>query len=508
MREYCYCSSEVYGMGKLEGNLVLSDPEKLASVIVDMVKGKNLVIGTSGFGSVGYPKTMPKYLAEEAFQKGVKVSILTGASAYAMDGIFAEKRVASRRYPYQNNPVMRKLINSGLVEFMDYHLGEWPFLVRYGWLDDVVGEIDLAIVEAAKVFENGFVPTGSVGAITAFVERAKYVVLEVNRDVSEEMNGIHDIYIPQPGEPIPIRKVEDRVGSPIVSLPKGKILGVVESSGIDVGGKPVEPGKVEKAIADNLLGFFEREVEKGRLPRTLYPLESGVGAVNDAVFKAVGEAGFKGLKAWTEVIQDSLLNMYLEGKMDALSATSLMLSPGNLESVYKEAEEIKKSIVLRPQDVTNNIELIRRLRVIAINTAVEVDILGNVNSTHILGKNMINGIGGSGDFSRGAFLSIFITPSIRKDGKISTIVPLVTHVDTVDHDVDVVVTDQGFCDLRGLSLRERARLIIEKCAHPIYRDQLWKYYKESIESGGHSPFNPEKAFSFHLNYIQSGDMRE
>ena len=495
-------------MNVTSGNYVFSDPEKLASVVIEKTVDNNLVIGTSGFGSVGYPKTMPRYLAEEAVSKGVKISILTGASAYAMDGIFAEKRVAVRRYPYQNNPIMRKLINDGLVEFMDYHLGEWPFLVRYGWLDGVVGNIDLAIVEAAQVLDDGFVPTGSVGAITAFVEKARYIILEVNRDVSEEMNGIHDIYVPQPGEPIPLRNVEDRIGLPIVKFPKGKLLGVVESSGIDVGGKPVEPGNVEKAIAENLLEFFQKEVEKGRLPENLYPLESGVGAVNDAVFKAVGEAGFKGLKAWTEVIQDSLLNMYLEGKMNALSATSLMLSPKNLERVYQEAEEIKRSIVLRPQDITNNVELIRRLRVIAINTAVEVDILGNVNSTHILGKNMINGIGGSGDFSRGAFLSIFITPSIRKGGKISTVVPLVTHVDTVDHDVDVIVTDQGYCDLRGLSLRERAKLIIEKCSHPIYKDQLWKYYENAVKSGGHSPFDPEKAYSFHLNYIKTGDMRE
>ncbi|MCE4615149.1 MAG: hypothetical protein F7B60_06450 [Desulfurococcales archaeon] len=495
-------------MSLTSSDYMFSDPEKLASTVIDKAVDNSLVIGTSGFGSVGYPKTMPKYLAEKAESKSVKISILTGASAYAMDGIFAEKRVAVRRYPYQNNPVMRKMINEGLVEFMDYHLGEWPFLVRYGWLDEVVGNIDLAIVEAAQVLDDGFVPTGSIGAITAFVEKARYVIVEVNRDVSEEMNGIHDIYVPQPGEPIPLRNVEDRIGSPIVRLPKGKLLGIVESSGIDVGGKPVEPGKVEKAIAENLLEFFQKEIENGRLPGNLYPLESGVGAVNDAVFKAVGEAGFKGLKAWTEVIQDSLLNMYLEEKMDALSATSLMLSPKNLERVYQEAEEIKKDIVLRPQDITNNIELIRRLRVIAINTAVEVDILGNVNSTHILGKNMINGIGGSGDYSRGAFLSIFITPSIRKNGRISTIVPLVTHVDTVDHDVDVIVTDQGYCDLRGLSLRERAKVIIERCSHPTYKNQLWSYYNEAVKSEGHSPSILEKAFSFHLNYIKNGDMRE
>ena len=486
---------------------LIQDPEFLAKLFLSKIGKKNVTIGTSGFGSVGYPKTFPRFLAARAREENVRLTVLTGASAYSMDGVLADNRVVARRYPYQNNPVLRKMINEGAVEFMDYHLGEWPYMVRYGWLDNISGALDLAIVEAVEVSDKGFVPTGSVGAVTAFVEKARYVIIELNRDVSPEFKGIHDIYTPIPGEPIPLKRVEDRIGETYVRVPSNKILGVIESKGIDVGGEPVEPGTTEKKIAENLLEFIQREVEAGRIPRSLYPLESGVGAVNDAVFKAVGEAGFKELRAWTEVIQDSLLNMYLNGSMDALSATSLMLSPRNLEKVYSEAEEIKKNIVLRPQDITNNIELIRRLRVIAINTAVEVDIMGNVNSTHILGTSIVNGIGGSGDFSRAAHLSIFITPSVRKNGRISTIVPFTPHVDTVDHDVDVVITDQGYCDLRGLSLRERAKLIIEKCAHPDYRDLLWDYYKRTEEKGGHAPVDLKSAFMFHLNYIENGDMR-
>jgi succinyl-CoA:acetate CoA-transferase len=238
----------------------------------------------------------------------------------------------------------------------------------------------------------------------------------------------------------------------------------------------------------------------------LYPLESGVGTVNDAVFKSLKEAGLRGLRAWTEVVQDSLLQLYSEGVMEALSCTSLMLTPRNLEKFYN-GEYNRENIILRPQDVTNNWEVIRRLRVIAVNTAVEVDIYGNVNSTHILGKRIINGIGGSADYSRSAYLSIFITPSTRKNRTISSIVPMVTHVDTPDHDVDVLVTEQGVCDLRGLSPREKAELIIEKCAHPDYKDLLWKYYNKAKENGGHIPHLLEYAFSFHLAYSRHKDMR-
>ncbi len=487
---------------------LVTDPETAANLMVEKAVSGKLSIGTSGFGSVGYPKAIPPYLAEIASENNVKLSVLTGASAYAMDGYYAEKQVVERRYPYQNNPVLRKQIEAGIVHFMDHHLGEWPYQVTYGWLDKVIGGLRIAHVEASRVLEKGFVPTGSVGAVPTWVELADYIVIEVNKDVSESVYGLHDIYRPKVGEPVPIKSVEDRIGEPIVRIPREKVLAIVESKGIDHGGTPVEPSETEKRIAENLLEFFQEEVSAGRLPRNLYPLESGVGTVNDAVFKALSEAGLRGLRAWTEVVQDSLLNLYYSGTMDALSCTSLMLTPAKLEEFYSDPKGREK-IVLRPQDVTNNWEVIRRLRVIAVNTAVEVDIYGNVNSTHILGRRVINGIGGSGDYSRAAHLSIFITPSTRKNGKISSIVPMVSHVDTPDHDVDIIVTEQGVCDLRGLSPRERARLIIEKCASPEYRDLLLKYYEKAVkEKGGHMPHDLSRAFAMHLAYEEYGDMRK
>ncbi|MCE4600996.1 MAG: hypothetical protein F7C38_05465 [Desulfurococcales archaeon] len=501
-------------MSCLEGRIpdslcnLLQDPENAARRLYEKLGGKKTVsMGTSGFGSVGYPKSFPQELGSLLAGENGRLIVLTGASAYDMDERLVDQGVVARRYPYQNNPKLRKLINDGVVAFQDYHLGEWPYMVKTGHLHRFIDGIDVAVVEASLVLEEGFVPTASVGAGPAWVEMADYVVIEVNMDSPPDLYGIHDIYRPVDGEPIPIRRVDDRVGSPLVRVPRDKIVAIVESRGIDHGGEPAEPSRVEKMIAENLLSFLQEEVSAGRLPPSLYPLESGVGTVNDAVFKALKDAGFKGLTAWTEVVQDSLLDLYNEGMTEAMSCTSLMLTPRNLERLYSNPRDYIEAITLRPQDITNNIEVIRRLRVIAINTAVEVDIYGNVNSTHVLGSKIINGIGGSGDYARGALLSIFITPSTRKGRAVSSIVPMASHVDTPDHDVDVIVTEQGVCDLRGLSPREKAELIIERCSHPDYRDKLYRYYRKALEYGGHIPVALEEAFSFHISFRDKKDMR-
>ena len=112
-----------------------------------------------------------------------------------------------------------------------------------------------------------------------------------------------------------------------------------------------------------------------------------------------------------------------------------------LESVYDNLDWFRPRILLRPQEISNNPEIVRRLGIISINTAIEVDIFGNVNSTHVMGRQMMNGIGGSGDFTRNAYLSIFTCPSTAKGGKISTIVPLVSHVDHSEHSVQIIATE-------------------------------------------------------------------
>jgi succinyl-CoA:acetate CoA-transferase len=105
-------------------------------------------------------------------------------------------------------------------------------------------------------------------------------------------------------------------------------------------------------------------------------------------------------------------------------------------------------------------------------------------------------------------LAIFVTKSIAKGGKISSIVPFVSHVDHTEHDVDVIVTEQGYPDLRGLAPRERVELIIENCAHPMYRGQLRAYYQKALQRGGQTPHVLEKALSWHTNFASKGTMHE
>ncbi len=139
-----------------------------------------------------------------------------------------------------------------------------------------------------------------------------------------------------------------------------------------------------------------------------------------------------------------------------------------------------------------------------MNTALEADIFGAVNSTHVLGTRMMNGIGGSGDFTRNAYLSIFSCPSVTKGGLISNIVPMVAHADHSEHSVDIIVTDQGIADLRHLDPVQRAECIIENCAHPDYRPLLRDYLRMGA---GQTPHTLRAAFAFHNAFSETGDMR-
>src|SRR5699024_1474693 len=186
------------------------------------------------------------------------------------------------------------------------------------------------------------------------------------------------------------------------------------------------------------------------------------------------------------------------------SSTSIELSEAKMNDVFENFDRYRDKMIMRPQEISNHPEVIRRLGLVTINTALEFDIYGNVNSTHVTGTNMMNGIGGSGDFARNGRLTIFVTKSVAKAGYISSIFPFVSHVDHTEHDVDVVVTEQVYADLRGLAPKERVPLIIENCAHPSYKQQLWDYYNEALERGGQTPHVLEKAFSWHTNFMKHG----
>lgn len=472
-------------------------------------------IAHSGMGQMSTPKVIPVFLAKYVEESGeeFKLNIYTsGSAAPELDGSLAKVNVINRRYIYQNNPTIREKINMGLVHYYDLWIGEFPRQLRYGFLDRVCGPIDVAMVEAVGIREDGsLIPSLSVDNIPTYVQLARKVIVELNTLKPRELEGIHDIYLPQPGEPIPITRVSQRIGLPSIPCDPRKIVAIVPSEALEKELLYGRPTVIEEKIVDNLLNFLLGEVSRGRMSKSLHPLQTGIGPVGDTVAAKLMESDFKDLEVWTEVAQASYLDALDSGKVKALSASVFIIPPEDRrhgEMFIENLNEYKKHMVLRPLEITNSHEVITRLNVIAMNQAIEVDIYGNVNMTHTLGSGIVNGVGGSGEFARASYLSIFLLSSTARDGRISRIVPMVTHVDVPDHDVDVVVTEHGWADLRGLSPRERAKEIIEKCSSPEYKDELWSYFNEACRKvGGHIPHILPKAFSLHERFIETGSMK-
>ena len=216
---------------------------------------------------------------------------------------------------------------------------------------------------------------------------------------------------------------------------------------------------------------------------------------------------FHNIESYAEVIQDGMVDLIDAGKMTVASATSFSLSPEYAQKMNAEAARYRKSIITRPLQVSNHPEVIRRLDLIATNGMIEADLYGNINSTHVGGSRIMNGIGGSGDFTRNGLVSSFISPSVAKDGAISAVVPFASHIDHTEHDAMVVITEYGYADLRGLAPSERAERMIA-IAHPDYRPLLEEYVARAASKGAaHTPHDLSVAFDFHNRLATTGTMK-
>lgn len=473
------------------------------------------ILGTSGFTGSGYPKAVPTALGKRitaAHERGeaFKVSIYTGASTGPeLDGALAKADAVDLRVPYNGDAEMRKRINAGETNYMDIHLSHLAQQVDYGFL----GRMDVAIIEVTAILEDGrVVPSSSMGNNTTWINRADKVILEVNAAQPLELEGMHDIYyglgLPPNRTPIPLLKSDQRIGTPYLKVPMEKVIAVVNTDIGDRASPFKEPDEASRKIAGHIINFLEWEVKKGRMPSSLFPLQSGVGNIANAVLFGLSEAPFEGMTAYTEVIQDGMVHLLDIGKLTSLSATAFSLSPEGIEKIMPRIGSYRNQIVIRQQEISNNPEIIRRLGVITMNAMIEGDIYGNVNSTHIMGSSMQNGIGGSGDFTRNGYITFMMAPSTAAKGNISTIVPMVSHVDHTEHDLQVMVTDQGLADLRGLSPRKRAKLIIENCSHPDFRPALRDYFEraEKLAPGKHTPHLLDESLSWHSRFVKTGSM--
>jgi propionyl-CoA:succinyl-CoA transferase len=468
-------------------------------------------LGIGGFTDPGVPQAVARALALRA--RGLhasgepfQVRILSGAEAGpAVDVDLPEADAVSFRMPFQAEGPCRAAINDGRIDFADEHLSHCSQQLLEGFF----GGVDVAVIEASDITDDGHVFfTSAIGNGPTFLRMAEKVIIEINRRHPQRVRDFSDILIlplPPHRDPIPIRHPLDRIGLPYATVDPAKVVGIVETDEPSTRQAPRLPDAASLKIAEHLVHFFLDEMAGGRLPREFLPLQSGVGNVGNALMAGLGEdPDLPPFTVYTEVFQDSCVDLMRAGRLTGASACALTLAEGKLQEIYDDLDYFGPRIVLRPQELSNHPTVIRQLGVIATNTALEIDIYGHINSTHVCGTQLMNGLGGAGDFERNARLSVFVCHSIAKGGKVSSIVPFCSHVDHSEHSVHVVVTEQGLADLRGLGPAERARRLIDDCAHPAYRDYLHRYVEGARQ--GHIRHDLTRCFELHRNLIEHGAM--
>ena len=468
-------------------------------------------VGLSGFTPAGTPKAVTHeigLMAHELHEKGqeFQISLFTGASTGdSCDGILSREHALRYRAPYTTNKDFRTAVNNGEIAYNDINLSQMAQELRYGFY----GKLNIGIMEAFDVSDDGKIwVTAGVGIAPTVARLADKLIIELNAAHARCAKGLHDIY--EPADPpyrreIPVYQPSDHIGKDYIQVDPAKIIGIVEVNIPDEARGFTAPDETTLQIGHNVAQFLISDLKRGIIPSTFLPLQSGVGNVANAVLGALGEdPSVPAFQMYTEVIQDSVIDLMREGHCKFGSSSSLSVSNETLQSVYDDMNFFKDTLVLRPTEISNSPEIARRLGLIAMNTALEADIYGNVNSTHVSGVKMMNGVGGSADFTRNAFISIFSCPSVAKGGKISAIVPMCSHVDHNEHSVKVLITEQGIADLRGKSPAERAKCIIENCVHPDYKQLMWDYLK--IAQKGQTCHALDKAFALHKALAEKGDM--
>jgi succinyl-CoA:acetate CoA-transferase len=444
-------------------------------------------VAVSGFGRVGYPKNVPLALAERGEE--LSLTLLSGGSVGdEIDTTLADTGAIDRRLPYQATASLREKANDGSIAYHDRHIAGFGDEIRTG----VYGPIDVAVIEAIAVGEDWLIPSTSIGHSVACIDAAETLIVEVNETQPLALRELHDAYdvgsLPD-RDPIPLTAPGQRIGDPRIEFEADKLESVVETNIRDSPYSFRAPTDSDLGIAANFRQFLAEEVESRPLYDDRVTLQFGVGSLGNALMGELADAdlGNRAVAYYGEVIQDGLLDLVDSGDLAVASATSLALSEEGQDRLFDNVETYSDCIVLRPAEVTNGPEVVRRLGVIAVNSALEVDVYGHVNSTHVGGTRVLNGIGGSADFNRNAVLSVVTLNSTAKDGNINRIVPMAPHVDHTEHDVDVVVTEQGVADLRGKAPRERARDLVVSCAHPEFRPDLRAYLERAADRGGHVP---------------------
>jgi len=465
-----------------------------------------MTVAMSGYAMAGYPKAVVEALvARKRSGEELQVNLITGANVPWLDEQLGAENLIARRAPMVASRSLAAQANDGSLRYVEQQMSKMPRLLRKGSL----GKIDVAVVEALGFDDDGsLLPTSSIGMIHYLLAAAEEIIVEVNAAQPDVLRYLHDVYLPAAPpdtRPIPLVRTNQRIGSRGIPVDRDKIRHIVETDIPERLGPQPSGTAVTKSIADHLFNFLEVEVQKtGYLP----PFQTGFGSLADSIADAFQHSSFRDLQFFCGGITEPVLELLASGQASALSTGGLGMSE-RVEQILADTPNLREHLVIRNGDVTNNAEVIGRLGLIALNTGIEIDIYGNVNSSHIAGSRVVNGIGGGASFAQNAGLSVILIPSLAKGGAISNIVPMVSHQDISEHDIDIVVTENGVADLRGLDDGERADAIVTSCASEAYRGQLSAYLQAARrQCGGHHPQLPEVAFGWYRRLKDEGTMLE
>ncbi len=475
------------------------------------------LLGIGGFGPSGSPKGIPPAIAararaEHAAGRPFRVSVVTGASIGAScDGELAAADAVDRRLPFSVNAEMRKAYNEGRVRYNDLNLSDNAAHLRQG----ITGRPDWGIIEACDVQEirgkYRIYLTAGIGIAPTICRLARHgVFIELNSWHSTRIVGMHDIYEIEDNwfrAPLRITQPIELIGLPYIEVDASRIAGLVEMHLPDEARAMTPPTPVTERIGQHVADFLLWNMDRGYLFRDRLTLQSGVGSGANAVLGALGRCSeLPAFNIYTEVLQEEPLRLIGEGRVVAASTGALTISPEHLQQLYANINDYRGRLVIRPSEISNCPEIIARLGICSLNTALEVDIYGHVNSTKVGGTRMMNGVGGSADYTCNAVLSMFTCGSTAKDGRISSIVPFCSHVDHTEHYVDAVITEYGVADLRNKCAMERAEALVA-VAHPDYRPLLRDYLRLAERYGGHTHHVLSAAFAMHDTFRRKGDMR-
>lgn len=480
----------------------LRSAEDAAALIHD-----GMTVAMSGYAMAGYPKGVVEALRQRRTNgESVAIHLVTGANVPWLDEQLSAARLLSRRTPMCASGSLAAQINSGSVRMVEQQMNRMPQLLR----SKSFGTIDVAVVEALGFTKNGeMIPTSSVGMTHHLMDAAKALIIEINTAQPETLRGLHDIHVPLPSpktQPIPLVHTRQRIGTTAIPFDREKVLCILETHIPERMGEPPRGSQEADRITGILLDFLEGEYRhwKGELP----PLQLGFGGIANAIARAFQRSSFRDLQFFCGGITEDVMQLLATGKATGLSTGGLGMSEP-VEQILRQVPSIGDHLVIRNGDITNNSEVISRLGLVALNTGIEMDIYGNVNSSHITGSRIVNGIGGGANFAQNAGLSVILLPSTARDGAISSIVPMVSHQDIGEHDVDIVITEHGAADLRGLDDHERADAILHHCVSPLYREQMAGYlHRARAACGGHHPQLPEEAFSWYRRLRDTRTMQE